>query len=597
MSIVVFLPSEITVEVPTGSTILEAAISAGVQLQSSCGGKGTCGKCKVKVLLEGEKAESLVLACKQTVITNLVVTVQEQKDAHSRKTMLEGTVPVHVSPSIRKHQVTVDAPNVNDQISDWERLVEALPEREIPFSRLVAVKLPQNLRQENFCVTAVLDGNHMLAVEPGNTLGRSFGLAIDIGTTTLVVYLMDIIQGRVIDVGAVTNPQQPFGADVISRITHVTSAQEGLGQLQKMVIGGLNEIIESLCRRNGIAQQEIYQAVVVGNTTMSHLFLGIDPTYLARAPFVPAFRQLVEVEARDVALDILPTGKVVTLPNIAGYVGSDTVGVMIAAGIERLTGISLLIDIGTNGEIILVGKGRILTCSTAAGPAFEGAEIKYGMRAADGAIEGVRITTDIEIDVIGGGQVRGICGSGLIDAVAEMLKAGVLDTSGRIVNKDNQLAELPVWVRERCRKNKHTGEFVLAWSKDSNTGEDIVLTQKDIREIQLAKAAIMAGVRILQQELGVESQDIERVMLAGAFGYHIKKESAVTIGLLPDFPLEQITTIGNAAGEGAIMALLSVHEKERAQELALVAEHIELSTQKNFQKEFVRNLPFSKNNR
>ena len=592
MSRILFLPSEKAVEVPVGSTILEAATSAGVQLQSICGGKGTCGKCKVNIVQPDESAEGWVLACQQTVDADLVVMVHEQKNILNRKVMFQDTVSVLVAPSIRKYLVTVPQPSVEDQNSDWERLVSALPEKDIPFSRSVAITLPRDLRKENFCVTAVLDGNRLLAVEPGDTLERSFGLAIDIGTTTVVVYLVDLTKGRIIDHRAATNPQQSFGADVIARITHAAKGPDKLAQLQEKVLAALNTLIERLCRDNGIDQREIYQAVVVGNTTMSHLFLGIDPTYLAPAPFVPVYRKEVEVEARELALDILSTGKVVVLPNVAGYVGSDTVGVMVSTGADRLAGINLLIDIGTNGELILAGKGRILTCSTAAGPAFEGAEIKYGMRAEEGAIEGVRITNDVELTVIGGGKVRGICGSGLIDAVAEMLEAGVLDSSGRIVNSVEKVAKLPPLVRERCRKNDRCSEFVLVWSKDSALGEDIVLTQKDIREMQLAKGAIAAGVYILAQKLGIVPVDINQVMLAGAFGNYIKKESAVRIGLLPALPLEQIATIGNAAGEGAKMALLSVQERERAQDLALCTEHIELSNQKNFQEEFVKALGF-----
>lgn len=605
-----FLPSNKMVEVPAGTTILQAAIAAGVQVESTCGGKGTCGKCLVqlspeklsppspvekKFLSQAQLSAGWVLACQRMLQEDTVVNLREQKDAYDRKIGFNPVVEqTSVTPSVRKYLLSLPKPSTEEQTPDWERLLSALDRPGIRFSRPVAAYLPRVLRRSNFQVTAVLDGDTLLAVEPGDTLGRCYGLAVDIGTTTVVVYLLDLNKGTVVASGAVTNPQNAFGADVIARITHAASGPEGLHQLQEKVVGGLNDVIARLCHEHDVRPEEIYQAVVVGNTTMSHLFLGIDPTYLAPAPFIPVFRQAVEVEARELGLNILATGKVIVLPNVAGYVGSDTVGVMLAAGVDRLRGINLIIDIGTNGEIVLVGRGRILTCSTAAGPAFEGAEIKYGMRAAEGAIEGVRISADVELDVIAGGKPRGICGSGLIDAIAEMYKAGVLDSSGRLASADAQLQKLPPLVRKRLRKEGRGMEFVLVWGTDSATGEDIVLTQKDVRELQLAKGAIMAGARILLREMGVGPEDIDQVLLAGAFGNFIKKESALGIGLLPPVPLQRIVAIGNAAGDGAKMALLSTVERERAVNLARRAEHIELSNTKEFQQEFVKSLSFSR---
>lgn len=609
---ITFLPSNKVVQVEVGTTILQAAISAGVQVESTCGGKGTCGKCKAQVMTEipyltsptekkflnaSELEAGWVLTCQHTLTQDMTIRLQEQKDVHQRKTDFAGVVHTALAPSVRKYFVTLTRPTVEDQTPDWDRLVSSLPAPQaIGFSRSVAATLPKVLRQGEFQLTAVLDGNRLLAVEPGDTVGRCFGVAIDIGTTTVVAYLMDLNKGTVVTSGAVTNPQQAFGADVISRITHASSGSDKLRELQEKVIGGLNGIISQLCQKRGIRTEEIYQAVVVGNTTMAHLFLGIDPTYLAPAPFIPVFRQAVGVEARELGLNILGIGMVVVLPNVAGYVGSDTVGVMLATEADRLPGVSLIVDIGTNGEMILTGKDRLLTCSTAAGPAFEGAEIKYGMRAAEGAIEGVRITTDVELEVIGGGKARGICGSGLIDAIAEMFKVGVISPSGRYAFEPNQLEKLPLMVRDRVRKTERANEFVLVWAENSATGEDIVLSQKDIREMQLAKGAIMAGIMILVQEMGIVPQEIDRVLLAGAFGNYIKKESAVVIGLLPALPLERIHTIGNAAGDGAKMALLSMEERARADILAKMAEHIELSNRNEFQQEFIKGLDFKGDN-
>jgi len=385
-----------------------------------------------------------------------------------------------------------------------------------------------------------------------------------------------------------------FGADVLSRITYASKGPEQLKQLQTLVIEGLNKIIEGLCKNNQIRREEIYQAVVVGNTTMSHLFLGIDPTCLGPAPFIPVFRQSVQVEALELGLNILETGHVVVVPNVAGYVGADTVAVMIAAKVDQLPGYTLAVDIGTNGEIILAGGKRILTCSTAAGPAFEGAEIKYGMRAADGAIERVKITDDVELAVIGNTKPIGICGSGLIDAIAQMAEAGVIYESGRIVNVPEDMAKLPPKIQERIRQGEGGFEFVIAWGKDSGSGEDVVLTQKDIRELQLAKGAILAGIKILMKEMGIGLEQLDRVLLAGAFGNYISKESALQIGLLPNVPVEQIKAIGNAAGNGAKMVLLSKEERKKAVTLAGLSEHLELSTRSDFQDEFIDALAFER---
>lgn len=605
---VTFLPGNKVIEVPEGSTILQAAVSAGEQMESTCGGRGTCGKCKVKVepgsiapdidpgkkfMSEEELEEGWVLACQVKVEKDLTVTLKTQHmDAHQRKTQLNQLTDLDIQPLVQKHFLKISRPTVEDQRPDWDRLMEALPNGEVQFNRLLAVTLPKVLHEANFEVTAVTSGNSLLAVEPGDTTERSYGLAIDIGTTTTVAYLMDLNTGKAIASSALTNPQKAYGADVISRITHASKGPQELKELQDLVIGGLNEIIADIIKQTGVKREEIYEAVVVSNTTMSHLFMGIDPTYLAPAPFIPVFRQGIQVEARELGLNILETGHVFLVPNIAGYVGADTVGVMVAAKMDKLEGNTLAIDIGTNGELVLMGKDRILTCSTAAGPAFEGAEIKYGMRAADGAIERVRITEDVELETISHQKPIGICGSGLIDAIGEMARTGVIHDTGRIVSKPEELEKLPPKVAERIIKTEEGYEFVLAWAKDSGIGQNIVLTQKDIRELQLAKAAIRAGVSILMKDLGISLEELDRVLLAGAFGNYISKASALQIGLLPNIPMEKIDTVGNAAGDGAKMILLSHVERKRAHDLAQRSDHIELSTRIDFQEEFVDALSF-----
>ncbi|NBJ14207.1 MAG: DUF4445 domain-containing protein [Dehalobacter sp. 4CP] len=595
--------------VPASSTILQAAIAAGVDLHSACGGKGTCGKCRVilppedrteplpeeKKFLSAEQIDAgVVLACKRTVESDRQIILIEQKDVFDRKTRLEDDNRIcELAPLVHKHAVHVSVPSTSDQRSDWERLAAGLPASaaSLRFNRGIAAKLPRILRDASFQVTAVTAGNDLLAVESGNTLDRIFGLAIDIGTTTVVAYLMNLNNGKIIAREAITNPQQGAGADVISRINYASDHPDGLVQLQIQVVEGLNQIIANMCRQKGIVLEEIYQAVVVGNTTMSHLFLGIDPTYLGPAPFIPGFRQAVTVKASELGLRILSDAPVTVLPIVAGYVGSDTVGVMLSGQIDQLKGIHLFIDIGTNGEMVLAGKGRILTCSTAAGPAFEGAGIKFGMRAADGAIERVKITDNVELGVIGkeNEPVRGICGSGLIDAISEMHKAGIINSQGRIIDHASASKELSPALRDRILNDNGIREFVLAW-KESAAGENITITQMDIRGLQLAKGAVLAGVRILMIHLGVQPDDLEMIHLAGAFGNYIAKESALGIGLLPQVPVEKIQSIGNAAGNGAQMALLSIVEMSRADRLARDAEHIELSTEELFQDKYMESL-------
>lgn len=585
-----FLPIDKAIEVPIGSSILDAAIIAGIKIESTCGGRGTCGKCKVEKRpfhAQNSLMES-VLACHSILKEDTIININIQEEVLDRKTGFDQKKEVNLDSSIKKYAIHVSEPSLENHLPDWERLISNLP-RQVSFNRSVIASLPRLLRNNNHEVTVVLESNTILAVEPGDTVNRSFGLAIDLGTTTLVAHLVDLTTGHIIGSRATINPQNIFGADVISRITYASQGEKELEKLHKVVIDALNSIITELAAEYGVKVEEIYQAAVVGNTTMAHLFLGIDPTYMAPAPFTPAFQQEIDIEAQELQLAMLKTGRVIVLPNVAGYVGSDTVGVMLAAEVEKLEGINLIIDIGTNGELILAGKGRILTCSTAAGPAFEGAEIKCGMRAAQGAIEGVKITDDVELSIIGDNKARGICGSGLIDAVAEMAKAGIIDTAGRFQIKSSHLENLPPQVAGRVRNTNQGAEFVLVWAQDS-VEEDIVITQKDIRELQLAKGAIVAGTKILLQKLGLDYKQLDQVLLAGAFGNYIKKESAQAIGLLPPITLERITTIGNAAGEGAKKVLLSTQERGRAISLAKRAEHVELSTQKEFQDEFINSL-------
>ncbi|MGI6709497.1 MAG: ASKHA domain-containing protein [Dethiobacteria bacterium] len=603
------LKSEVMVE--RGTNLLEAAAHAGMAVEGNCGGKGSCGKCKVrlakkspeepseaekKYLSPAELEDGWVLACQRTADEDMAVEVPEQSDAFKRKISLtEDDQKVKAEPAVRKIELTLDRPTVENQTPDLERLLNRLPEKQIGAPLRLLAGLPQILRKNNFAVTAVLAAGRLIAVEAGHTAERLFGVAFDIGTTTIMGSLHDLSSGKALAVGAATNPQNVFGADVISRITYAASGTDKLKRLQSKVIEALNGIIEELAGKAGIEPYEIYEVTAVGNTTMSHLFLGIDPTYLAPAPFVPAYRRAIAVNAAEIGLAINPGGQVLVLPNIAGYVGSDTVGVILATGLEKRRDRCAVIDIGTNGELALAAGGRILTCSTAAGPAFEGAQIKHGMRAADGAIEAVRIEGgEVLLETIGGSAPRGICGSGLIDAAAALLKADVLEPSGRLADPETTGAQLPPQLKARLRRGKGGFEFILAGKEITAGGEDIVLTQPDLRELQLAKGAIYAGLQILLKDAGLTETDLDEVLLAGAFGNYIRKESARDIGLLPGIPLEKITPVGNAAGRGARMALVSKTERARAEALPDLVEHVELSTRPDFQGAFIKALAFGR---
>ncbi len=426
---------------------------------------------------------------------------------------------------------------------------------------------------------------------PENKNGKQYGIACDIGTTTVVGMLWDLTDNRLVDMIAKTNPQIRYGQDVISRITWSSENPENLKKMQSLILDCFNEMLDIFSVQHGIEPDRIRKAVVVGNTTMSHLFLGYDATSLARAPFEPAFTGPVSRTAKEMDLHMEPGAEISVLPNIAGHVGSDIVGVMIASGIKYKSGINLVIDIGTNGEIVLSGKGRMLSCSTAAGPAFEGAGIGYGMRAAAGAIERVEINGgQVSLKVIGDTPSIGICGSGLIDAIAQMLDAGLVTYKGNLMGPEEALQKgIHPGLAARLRKGENGNEFILA-SREGQ--ENIVLNQKDIREVQLAKGAILGGIQVLLQCLETNTAGLDEIMLAGAFGSYIDRKSAVRIGLLPDAGTEKIRHIGNGAGVGACMTLLSKEAMREAYLLSKEVEHVELALHPAFEKEYIKGMYF-----
>lgn len=582
---ITFLPDNIQMEVPVGMNIMAAAAEAGVEVEGPCGGKGTCGKCRVKILRS--EGEEWVRACQTPISGDLVVEIPQAEVSVYRKSAISlSQTTVELDPGVVKVCLQVEAPSLEHQVADAERFLEALGRESLMLSLEAMRSLPGAVRQAGGEVTAVLSGTEVLAVEVGNTLERLYGLALDIGTTTVVAALVDLTSGETLATASASNTQNIFGADVIARIEHASKEPKGLEQLQRRVLQVINKLVAHLRAETGVGALEIYQAAVVGNTTMSHLFLAVDPANLAPSPFVPGFSRLTTVKAKELGLSICPQALVYVLPNIAGYVGADTVGVILATELDQKQGLHLAVDIGTNGEIVLAAHGQLWSCSTAAGPAFEGAQIEFGMRAANGAIEKVKITEEgLQLQVIGNTEPKGICGSGLLDLVAELVRTGIIDASGRMLSADEG-DELPETLRRRLSRNDSGNCFILA-EVSVDRQEAVVLTQKDVRELQLAKAAMRAGIDILLTTAGVKAQDVEQVLLAGAFGNYIDKHSALAMGLLPSVPEEKIQSVGNAAGAGAQLALISQGVRERSVEIAHRVVHVELSSRADFLEKFI----------
>ncbi len=587
-----FLPIEKTVRIERGTSFRKAAKAVGIDIAMPCGGKGRCGKCKVvfmqgapaptpdeqATLTETELLQGYRLGCVASIYEDAVICMPDA--AHAPRILTHGTArQVPLKAAITKAHVSVPTPSIDDLRSDLTRVLDAFGLSHIPARHdlLFMRRVGAEVRAAGYDITGILVGGDLLAIEPGDTTSECYGLAFDIGTTTLAAYLLDLNTGDQIATASAMNPQSSVGDDVISRISYAENV-DGLLALQASVARELNNLIELLSNTAGISRERIYDAVVVGNTCMTHLFLGIDPRYLAQAPYVPVVSQNVCVDAVELGIKINPFGRLHVLPNIAGYVGADTVAVVLATGLYQDEQLTLAVDIGTNGEIVLGSRKRMVACSTAAGPAFEGAHIRYGMRAAPGAIDAVWLDDGgMAFSTISGAKAVGICGSGLLDAVACMVQTGVIDFSGRIVDAD-EIPDSYALLRDRLHIGERGNEFILA--------EPIVITQRDVREVQLAKGAIMAGIQILMSRMGISAPDLDRIILAGAFGNYMRKESAILAGLIPDVPIEKVHAVGNAAGEGAKLSLINLDMIEDAAKIADSVEYIELTTDPGFQEKF-----------
>jgi uncharacterized 2Fe-2S/4Fe-4S cluster protein (DUF4445 family) len=592
------------VRVPLGVTIFDAASWNGIAIDSTCGGHGTCKKCRVRFKTDPPLPTSLDLraytakeikdgwrlACRTLAVSDADVEVPPLTTRPKAATVGVGR-QVILRPAVRKRYLELTEPSLADQVTDLERVLGALTDLNPVADLAVLRTLGGMLRASDFKVTAVVADETLIAVEPGDTTDRVFGLAFDLGTTTVVASLLDLTTGTPVAVESMLNKQQPFGADVIARISATMLDPAARDKLRQLAQETLAELGTAVCEAGGVPREEVYEVALAGNATMVHLVLGIDPEPLGVAPFIMSARLLPEVHASDLGVPAHPQARAVVFPAFGAYVGGDITAGLLASGMDRDPRIRLFIDIGTNCEIVLGGRDWLLATAAPAGPAFEGASIRCGMRAADGAIEAVAVTEggDLKLTVIGDTEPRGLCGSGLVDAVAALADAGLIDESGRFVPTeavtDSSLADrLTMIGQERV--------FVLHWSDDRDPATSVYLSQRDIRELQFGKAAIATGWRILLEEAGLETVDIKQVLLAGSFGSYLSAKAAIRIGLVPDVGPRRIIAAGNVAGEGAKMALLSV--RDRAAALALLEEvkYVELSDRQDFNDRFIAQLGF-----
>jgi uncharacterized 2Fe-2S/4Fe-4S cluster protein (DUF4445 family) len=640
------MPSGRRGEVPAGIDLLAAARSLGVELESICGGRQTCGKCQI-VVEEGHfpkhaltsRAEHLSavdgreasyrqqfdlgdrrLACAAHVLGDLLISVPEESQARKQVIAKAATDRlIEVKPAVWQWYVESSAAELGDRRGDWERLRDAISDQwqlqTVTIDPLILPTLQTALRDGRNAVTVTFwqpapdEPAVVLRVQPGYAEGV-YGLAVDVGSTTVAAHLCDLRTGAVLATEAVMNPQVRYGEDLMSRVSYGMMEAQGVARMHRAIIKALNDLACQAAATAGIAPTEIVDVVLVGNSVMHHLFLGIDPVELGGAPFALAVDGPLDLKARDMGLNKLhPAAQVHVLPCIAGHVGADNVAVLLAEAPHRQAALTLVIDVGTNAEILLGnvenGRIRILSASSPTGPAFEGAQISHGQRAAPGAIERVRIdpvTLAPRFKVIGeeengqwlmvNGQwsttnqqrpttnfpATGICGSGIIEAVAEMFLVGIIGADGRFLESAAERSE-------RVRFSGRTGEYVLVDAQLSATGREIVVTQNDVRAIQLAKAALYAGVKLLMSQR--QAHTVDRVVLAGAFGSYISPLHAMVLGLIPDCDLSRVTAVGNAAGDGARIALLNREQRREAARLVPQIEYVETAVAPAFQEEFV----------
>lgn len=605
---ILFQPDNVAVEVAPGSTLLQAANIGGIPLKATCGGKGTCGKCLVTVL-EGEyslKDDTLfrktgkVPACQTVVLSDMKVQVPGDSRLEEHQVLLEKKNVLHEKeidivagykfrPLLRRLQLTLTEPTLTENATDLTRLNVELKKHiscgEVKISLPVLRKLANALREGNWTVTvdiAQVEGcGEIIDILPGKVEDGFYGLAVDIGTTTVVVYLVDLRDGKVIEKRGTYNKQAKFGDDVITRMIYADEEQDGLKALQQAVLNSINELTEEIFTNNpSVKRSEVKTVVCAGNTTMTHLLLALDPKYIRLEPYIPTAQQFPPVKIKDLGLGLYDEGWVVNAPSVASYVGGDIVAGALAVGIENNDELTLFIDIGTNGEMVLGNKEWLVSCACSAGPAFEGGGITFGMRAMKGAIERIEITDAFEVkyETVGNEKPIGICGSGLIDCLSKLRSDGIIDRTGKFQMDINTT---------RMRNGSDGPEFVLEWAEASGLNKDIIITESDVKNLLRAKAAIFAGIRSMLELVALNMTDIEKILIAGGFGNYLNLEDAIKIGLLPDLDRAKYQFVGNTSVKGAHAVLLSTEAYHASLELSKKMTYLELSAGNTFMEEFV----------
>ena len=610
-------------------TFYELLINSGIRVQSLCGGKGTCGKCKIlvqegmnflnpptnsetKYLTQSEIKENWRLACQCRLKKPQIQSVKTHQSPQIRiflpkdllgedfKILTSGkSKKINLNPNVKKIYVEIDKPSLENPVPDIERILSSLSSikdnkgiySNLSFEIDTIRKIPLVLREDQHRISLALYNNKkFIDCEAGNKTEDCFGIAFDIGTTTLVGYLINLFNGKIYSVASALNPQTAYGEDVISRIAYTRDNPTGLAKLNSILIESLNSIIEETCANANISPSQIYEATVVGNSVMHHIFLEIDPTYIGLSPYVPALKSDLNIKAKDLNLEISKSGYVYLLPLIAGFVGADTTGVIISSEIDTEQDLTLAIDVGTNGELVIGNKDVLFTGSCAAGSALEGAHITHGMRAAAGAIDTIKIDPSdfsVEYTTINNKKPIGICGSGIIDAAAEMLRAKILTKSG---NFNKEMVD-----HERIVKEEKNIKFILVDKNETSIKNHITISQSDVRELQMAKGAFFSGARLILNHLNrVNNTDLEikQILLAGAFGNYINKVNAKFIGMIPDIPDDKLFQIGNAAGVGAQNCLVNINLRKKARELQERIKYVEIAVEKDFQKEYASAMYF-----
>lgn len=615
---VLFKPDEKEVSVEDGANLLKAAHQAGIYLNSECGGEGICGRCKVQIvegfvekkssfmtfLTKDEIQKGYVLACQTDIHSNLVILVPSQAALEVDAILKKGTALVsgvpekmekefadqrevsHYHPLTRKTFLKLPPPNLNDTLPDQERLFREIKKTDgaanLELNLQCLRQLPALLRESNWELTVTSwehDGTtEIIHLEPGDTSRNNYGIALDVGTTTVVAELVNLVTGEVLDVRGTYNKQISYGEDVITRIIFACT-KDGMDPLNQAIIGNINQLIEQLVRKNGIHKEQVTAIMAAGNPTMIHLLLRLNPCHIRLEPYIPASNTYAPIRASEIGIDILPQAIITCMPGVSSYVGGDITAGLLSSNMHNSSEISALLDLGTNGEIALGNNEWLVCCSASAGPAFEGGGLRCGMRATTGAIQEVLFKNgEATISTIGNVKARGICGSGLIDLIAEMFRNNIIDPTGKFQSD----SENP-----RIRQREEESEFVLSFAKESHTGEDIVFTETDIANVIKSKAAVLSAAKVLIESVGIDFQKLDRIFVAGGFGNHLNIQNAITIGLLPDIPEEKIHFIGNSSLNGARIALLSKHALEEATFTAKKMTYFELSVNPRFMDEFI----------